>query len=702
MYATEREILKLYIGWEDGWENEYNFNFVKRVIDTSKITNNVISILLTVFHPKALFTFLSFLLPIEFNMPNIDVLNKMCRKIKQRKKDSKKYFEASKNKAFFKMQLSPAPQTKKQKKSADADNFYILNRNKELSSQVEQLISKEKNNVEQIDNLKIQVSKLETEVIYLNSKNKALNAHCNSLSSQLETMSIRLKQEEQFQLFKKKKLKTAHRKFASARAKNVRLLKKFKFEKKNAKISDINKNSCQICKYFASSDKDLVVVDSYLDYDNIGSSELFCGFKLSNPQTISVKKPIVGKKYTYIKLGDGKSYSKLGRHAAARRSKLAFIFLRLLACSDLESDLSMLFCDSVSCEKSMFHCVANKLGLVRQLSVSDAVELQSQLRMPTAEFRRLRRILCNLGARILPSEPKIRQEQEMRTMHVSKEHVTVKSMLLYPSANEAPCLVPVLMVKNLITYIEEVFNSLHVRDHFNSDVGFCEEVWLLFAGDKGGKYMKFHFEVVNSKSSGSVYDVHLFCMYQGSDCRENIALVLGHYANDIKRIQSSDFKLKGKIVRLFLGGDFHFIDDVLGHQGSAASFPSSTDLVKLNSLRNHASMPHTPANCNILRRTIQSLESAYNENLCEDRQGGNLRALGKFHNSIIAPVIFPIITLDNVVPPVLHIMLGVVLKLYKLLLKECKTLDCQAVSSLSHNENVRTNELWAANVASNV
>ncbi|XP_065678677.1 uncharacterized protein LOC124819115 [Hydra vulgaris] len=183
----------------------------------------------------------------------------------------------------------------------------------------------------------------------------------------------------------------------------------------------------------------------------------------------------------------------------------------------------------------------------------------------------------------------------------------------------------------------------------------------------------------------------LFC--DSMSCEKSVFCCV---ANDIKRIQSSDFKLKGKIVRLFLGGDFHFIDDVLGHQGSAASFPSSTDLVKLNSLRNHASMPHTPANCNILRRTIQSLESAYNENLCENRQDGNLRTLGKFHNSIIAPVIFPIITLDNVVPPVLHIMLGVVLKLYKLLLKECETLDCQAVSSLSHNENVRTNELWAA------
>nr|XP_047135613.1 uncharacterized protein LOC124812718 [Hydra vulgaris] len=169
----------------------------------------------------------------------------------------------------------------------------------------------------------------------------------------------------------------------------------------------------------------------------------------------------------------------------------------------------MLFCDSMSCEKSIFCSVANKLGLVKQLSVSDAVELHSQLRMPTAEFLRLRRILCNFGARILPSEPKIRQEQEMQTMHVNK---------IYPSANEA---LSVLMVKNLTTYIEEVFNNLYVRDHLNSDVGFGEEVWLLFASDKGGKYMKFYFEVVNSKSSGSVYDVHLFCMYQGSDCRKN-------------------------------------------------------------------------------------------------------------------------------------------------------------------------------------
>ena len=55
---------------------------------------------------------------------------------------------------------------------------------------------------------------------------------------------------------------------------------------------------------------------------------------------------------------------------------------------------------------------------------------------------------------------------------------------------------------------------------------------------------------------------------------------------------------------------------------------------------------------------------------CVKIDNGNLRARSKFHNSVVSPVIFPIISLDNVVPPVLHIMLGVVLKLYKLLLKE--------------------------------
>jgi len=145
--------------------------------------------------------------------------------------------------------------------------------------------------MEQMDKLKLQVIKLETEITDLNSKNKTLDTHNNSLSSQLETMSIRLGEEEQFQLILKRQLKTAHRKFASARSCNSKLLKKIKIAKESGKVHT-NQNSCQICKCSVSG-KDFIVVDSYLDYDNIGSTELFSGFKWIKPHNSSVDSPIV-------------------------------------------------------------------------------------------------------------------------------------------------------------------------------------------------------------------------------------------------------------------------------------------------------------------------------------------------------------------------------------------------------------------------
>ena len=33
--------------------------------------------------------------------------------------------------------------------------------------------------------------------------------------------------------------------------------------------------------------------------------------------------------------------------------------------------------------------------------------------------------------------------------------------------------------------------------------------------------MKFHFEIINCKDSGSVYNVHIFAMFEGADCRES-------------------------------------------------------------------------------------------------------------------------------------------------------------------------------------
>ena len=67
---------------------------------------------------------------------------------------------------------------------------------------------------------------------------------------------------------------------------------------------------------------------------------------------------------------------------------------------------------------------------------------------------------------------------------------------------------------------------------------FDDNLWLFFSDDKGGKHMKFHFEVINCSNAGFVYNVHIFLMYQGSDSHSNMALVLPKCFEAIERLQS--------------------------------------------------------------------------------------------------------------------------------------------------------------------
>ena len=118
------------------------------------------------------------------------------------------------------------------------------------------------------------------------------------------------------------------------------------------------------------------------------------------------------------------------------------------------------------------------------------------------------------------------------------------------------------------------------------------------------------------------------------------------------------------------------MDSCLGHQGSSATYPSSKWDVHKDHLRNHGGRPHNPQNCiGIVKRSVDEVEALYNENLCEDRQTNDTRKTGKFHGNFFHRFVFPIKSLDFVVPPILHIMLGIVLKLFNLLLERCREID---------------------------
>ena len=77
--------------------------------------------------------------------------------------------------------------------------------------------------------------------------------------------------------------------------------------------------------------------------------------------------------------------------------------------------------------------------------------------------------------------------------------------------------------------------------------------------------MKFHLEILNNRNVGSVDNVHCFCFYKGSDRykgsdkEEDILKMFQPFVRPLKEMGSKDFKLWGRNIQLFLGGDFKFL-----------------------------------------------------------------------------------------------------------------------------------------------
>ena len=65
--------------------------------------------------------------------------------------------------------------------------------------------------------------------------------------------------------------------------------------------------------------------------------------------------------------------------------------------------------------------------------------------------------------------------------------------------------------------------------------------------------MKFNFEIINCKDSGSVYNVHIFAMYEGANSRQNMAKVLPKFSRDIEELKHESFSLSGHKIKIFLG-----------------------------------------------------------------------------------------------------------------------------------------------------
>ena len=56
-------------------------------------------------------------------------------------------------------------------------------------------------------------------------------------------------------------------------------------------------------------------------------------------------------------------------------------------------------------------------------------------------------------------------------------------------------------------------------------------------------------------------------MFEAADTYENMMKVWEPFQSEIKKMYDPEFKIQGRPVKIFVGGDYHYLDDMLGHQG---------------------------------------------------------------------------------------------------------------------------------------
>ena len=82
------------------------------------------------------------------------------------------------------------------------------------------------------------------------------------------------------------------------------------------------------------------------------------------------------------------------------------------------------------------------------------------------------------------------------------------------------------------------------------------------------------------------------------------------------------------------------------------------------------------ADCpHIVQQSVKDMKLDYSAYLDDERHPSDPHLKGKYHNSMVGPFIFPLRSIDQIVPASLHILLGITLLGYNLMLDECRIID---------------------------
>lgn len=233
---------------------------------------------------------------------------------------------------------------------------------------------------------------------------------------------------------------------------------------------------------------------------------------------------------------------------------------------------------------------------------------------------------------------------------------------------------PVASIEDLPSFVTKLLDSydrLHRLTWFNDSIP-EDEVWVKIGGDHGGGSFKVMLQVANLQQANSKHNTNVITLVECKDTPENLRRILGPYKDQLAHLQTMQWR--GKRLRLFFFGDYEFLTKVYGLSGAQAIHPC----LYCTAARAQIHAPPSHNEGNVSKRTLTQIKRDYQRH----SRSGKKKSTAKLFNNVIRKPLVEL-ELEQVAPPYLHILLGIVKKHHVMLEDECHALDVRLAKSLA-------------------
>lgn len=285
-----------------------------------------------------------------------------------------------------------------------------------------------------------------------------------------------------------------------------------------------------------------------------------------------------------------------------------------------------------------------------EVTAEQSVAMKADLGIPWNELRTMR------------SERRMRQRvNDMR----GESNLLCSEACLFSfackSGGEEMRTAPLVYIPHLTAKVVEFLDKydrldkLTWNDHIPED-----EIWVKIGGDKGGSSFKMNFQVMNLENPNSIQNTCVFAAFQASDSPFNLHICMDRYSDQIDELQRTEWK--GKMIRVFLSGDYEFLCHMYGLSGPSGKHCCLWCL---------STKPEFQLGASTI--SLRTTDSIYDDHEKFLMSGGDIKKVKNFNNAVRRP--FFKIQLLQVCLHGLHISLGLFHRLFTLLEEECQTLD---------------------------